>query len=187
MTQEEILQWAVEEGFANAAVVDTKRIPFEPAFLVCCQENLCGKYGVNYACPPDCGTPQQMADKIREKSQALLLQTLWEMDDPMDGAKTKVAKGQHNTMVRRLISRLQQAGLADGFMIGASGCNLCPTCAVMENQPCRFPDQKFSCMSAYCIFVKALAEQCGMEYDCPPGLVALFGMYVFTPPEQERL
>lgn len=184
MTKQEILQWALEEGFANAALVDTERIPFEPAFLVCCQENLCGKYGVNYACPPDCGTPQQMAERVCEKSQALLLQTMWEMDDPMDGVKTKAAKGEHNTMVRRLIDRLQQAGLTNGFMVGASGCNLCPTCAIVNGEPCRFPDRKFSCMSAYCIFVKNLAEQCGMEYDCPPGLVALFGMYVFTPPEE---
>ena len=43
---------AAELGFSAAAWVDTKDIPFEPAFLQCCEENLCGKYGANYACPP---------------------------------------------------------------------------------------------------------------------------------------
>ena len=49
----------------------------------------------------------------------------------------------------------------------------------MEKKPCRYPDLYYSCMSAYCIFVRRLAEQCGMEYDCGPGLLAFFGMYVF--------
>lgn len=180
MKTEEILNCAIAAGFANAAMVDPAKIPFEPAFLTCCEENLCGKYGVNYTCPPACGTPQQMAQRIREKSHALLLQTIWEIDDPMDAARTKAAKTEHNAMVRRIIAQLRQAGITDGFMIGASGCNLCATCALTEQKPCRFPQDKFSCMSAYCIFVRELAESCGMDYDCPPGLTAFFGMYVFN-------
>ena len=44
---------------------------------------------------------------------------------------------------------------------------------------CKFPDLKFSCMSAYCVFAKKLADVCDMEYDCGDGLLTLFGMYVF--------
>ena len=33
-------------------------------------------------------------------------------------------------------------------------------------------------MSAYCIYVKKLADLCGMEYTCGTGLLALFGMLV---------
>ena len=29
------------------------------------------------------------------------------------------------------------------------------------------------------IFVKKLADACGMEYDCGEGLLGLFGMYAF--------
>ena len=129
MTWEEMTSMAAEEGFAAAVVTDTKDIPFDPSFRPLCAENLCGKYGVNYSCPPDCGTPD-------------------EMDVP-------------------------------GFPVGASGCALCETCAIVEHEPCRYPDLYYSCMSAYCIFVRRLAEQCGMEYDCGPGLLAFFGMYVF--------
>ena len=175
---EEMIYMAEKAGFAGAALVDTKDIPFEPGFLVCCEENLCGKYGVNYACPPDCGTPQQMAERIHAHQHALVLQTLWEIDDPMDNLKVKPAKGAHNRMERALIDRFQEKW-PGGFMVGASGCNVCETCAITERKPCRFPALKFSCMSAYCVFVRKLAERCGLEYDCGPGLVALFGMYVF--------
>ena len=48
-----------------------------------------------------------------------------------------------------------------------------------QGEKCRFPEFQFSCMSAYCIFVKKLADVCGMDYDCGPGLLPFFGMYVF--------
>ena len=60
MTEKEMIDLAVELGFANAAVMDTKDVTFVPSFRPLCAENLCGKYGVNYACPPDCGTVEEM-------------------------------------------------------------------------------------------------------------------------------
>ena len=57
MTREQLIEMAVEQGFSAAAVIGTESVPFDSAFRPLCEENLCGKYGVNYACPPDCGTP----------------------------------------------------------------------------------------------------------------------------------
>ena len=51
MTDNQLIRYAVEEGFAAAAVIDTDKIPFDPSFRPYCEENLCGQYGVNYACP----------------------------------------------------------------------------------------------------------------------------------------
>ena len=64
MTWEEMTSMAAEEGFAAAVVTDTKDIPFDPSFRPLCAENLCGKYGANYSCPPDCGTPDEMRARI---------------------------------------------------------------------------------------------------------------------------
>ena len=55
MTAEQMVQYAYEEGFSAAAVVDTADIVFDPSFRPYCEENLCGQYGANYSCPPDCG------------------------------------------------------------------------------------------------------------------------------------
>ena len=43
MTNEQIIQYAVDEGFAAAAIVDTSDIVFDPAFRPYCEENLCGQ------------------------------------------------------------------------------------------------------------------------------------------------
>ena len=50
-----IIEKAAEFGF-SAAEIPVSEIPVNPEFLKYCEENRCGNYGANYACPPDCGT-----------------------------------------------------------------------------------------------------------------------------------
>lgn len=177
MTEQMIIKAAKDEGFASAAVIDTSEIVFDPAFRPYCAKNLCGKYGVNYSCPPDCGTPDEMKARVLEHKHALVLQTVWPISDYRDGAAIKKAKGQHNAAALRLMKHLREEG-HDGFTIGSSGCNLCETCAITNGEPCKFPDLKFSCISAFCIHARKLAESAGMEYD-GNGTLPLFGVYVF--------
>ena len=92
MTWEEMTSMAAEEGFAAAVVTDTKDIPFDPSFRPLCAENLCGKYGANYSCPPDCGTPDEMRARIQAHRHALVLQTIWEIADYSDSKAIKAAK-----------------------------------------------------------------------------------------------
>lgn len=178
MTANEMIALAVEAGFANAAIVDTKDIVFDPSFRPYCAENLCGQYGANYSCPPDCGSPEEMKARILAHEKALVFQTIWQVRDYSDAATIKQAKRGHNAAEIKVIKELRAAG-HDGIIVGASGCALCSPCAITKGLPCNYPDLKYSCMSAYCIFVKKLADFCGMEYDCGEGLLALFGMYVF--------
>lgn len=178
MTEEGMLELAYQEGFAAAAIVQTDRIVFDAMFRPFCEENLCGQYGVNYACPPDCGSVEQMKARILAHKKALVLQTTWQVENYSDAPVIKAAKKEHNAAQLRLIRKLRAQG-HDGVIVGASGCALCSPCARASSEPCKFPSLKYSCMSAYCVFVRKLAEECGMEYDCGEGLLGLFGMYAF--------
>ena len=178
MTYEEMIRCAEEENFSAAAVIDTALIPFDPMFRPFCEENLCGQYAVNYTCPPVCGTPEDMKNKILSRNKAIVLQTIWQIEDYSDQKAIKEAKKAHNAATQRLLTRFRQEGIS-GFPVGASGCALCSPCAMVEGKPCRFPELCFSCMSAYCVFVSKTVEKAGLEYDCGEGLLAFFGMYVF--------
>lgn len=178
MEYEDMIRCALEEGFAAAEIMDTQDITFDPSFRSYCAENLCGQYTANYSCPPDCGSPEAMQAKILAHKKALVLQTLWEISDYSDRNRINPAKAAHNASQIRLAKRFQDEGCS-GFPVGASGCSLCSPCRRTLNQPCPFPEDRHSCMSAYCIFVKKLAEKCGMAYSCRDGLLAFFGMYVF--------
>lgn len=178
MTDRQMIALAESAGFSAAAVVDTHQIVFDPMFRPYCEENLCGQYGVNHSCPPNCGTPEDMKQRILAHKKGLVLQTLWEISDYSDKDAIKQAKGGHNRASLRLMEALQKSG-HDGFLVGASGCALCSPCRCKEGLPCAFPELQYSCMSAYCIFVKKLADTCNMEYTPCDGLLAFFGMYVF--------
>ena len=173
MTQETLLALARELGFYRAAVVDTADIAFEPSFRRFCEDNLCGKYGANYPCPPDCGTAEELRQRVLAYRKALVLQSRWTFDGA-DAEQAAGAKADHNRRTRELIQRAGGAGL----MVGASGCNLCDPCLCAVGRPCRFPDLRFSCMSAYCIHVAKLAQRCGMDYF-QEGTVYFFSMYCF--------
>ena len=127
---------------------------------------------------PDCGSPEEMQRRLAPYRSALVVQSKWPITDYSDFAAIKAAKQWHNRKMLLVIDRLKQEGHR-GKMAGASCCTLCERCAILDSQPCRDPERQFSCLSAYCIYVKALAEACGMEYTCADGQLALFGMYAF--------
>ncbi len=178
MTEQEMIDLAIAEGFSNATITDTRDIVFDPSFRPYCAENLCGQYSANYSCPPDCGSPREMKLRILAHKKALVLQTIWQVADYSDAPVIKQAKRSHNASELKVVKALREAGHS-GVIVGASGCALCTPCARTQGLPCKYPDLQYSCMSAYCIFVKKLADHCGMEYDCGEGLLALFGMYAF--------
>ena len=178
MEESYLVNCAVAEGFAAAQVVSTDQIVFDSSFRPYCEENLCGQYDANYTCPPHCGSPEVMKQKILAHKKALVLETIWECEDYSDQKAIKAGKQHHNQGSVRLMKKLRQQG-CDGFLVGASGCSLCKPCRYALGEECSFPDLRWSCMSAYCVFVKKLADTCGMEYTPGPGLISFFGMYIF--------
>ena len=73
LTKEKIIERALEAGFHQAAIIETSQIVFDPSFRPYCQENLCGQYGANYSCPPECGSPEEMRQRILKHKYALVL------------------------------------------------------------------------------------------------------------------
>ena len=178
MLDSRLIAYAREEGFTAAAVLDSPEIVFDPGFRPYCAENLCGQYEANYSCPPVCGSPEEMKEKILAHKKVLVLQTMCQVRDFSDKPGIRAGKRRHNMASQRLMKRLRKAG-CDGFMVGASGCSLCSPCKMQQGEPCAFPELRWSCMSAYCIYVQKLAESCHMEYQVKNGIIPFFGMYVY--------
>ena len=166
---------ALREDFCAAALISAGDIAFNAGFRKYCEDNVCGSYGANYSCPPDCGAFEQMCARLQQYKNALVVQTKWDIKDYTDREAIWNAKHAHNEKMFRVIDQMNVRGL----MCGASPCTLCKKCAILDGAPCKMPDKQFSCLSAYCIDVKALAEKCGMEYFCADGRVAFFGIYAF--------
>lgn len=49
----DFIEEAKKLGFSDAAVMDTDKLVFVPEYRVFCEENACGNYDKNPACPPE--------------------------------------------------------------------------------------------------------------------------------------
>ena len=176
VTEQQILTLAREAGF-SPAFCDTADITVDHTFRRYCEENLCGQYGKNYGCPPNCGLPEEMEAQLRIHGRALVLQSAWPITDYSDHAAIAAAKVAHNAASQALLQTLAAEGIG-GFMVGCSGCTVCAQCALLRGAPCVYPAQRYACMSAYCVHVLDLATRCNLRYDCADGNLRMFGMLV---------
>ncbi len=171
--KEKIAKQAEEFGF-TAVWFPVSEIPTNPEYLKYCEVNRCGNYGANYACPPDCGTPDEMRARLDSAREALVLQSLWEI--PGYGTpEVLTSKAKHGAAVRRLRDSLRKEGF-DVFAVGYGPCPICKPCKRKAGEPCPMPDQRVSCMSAYCIDAGELAKRCDLPFEWNPQRLHLFGM-----------
>lgn len=177
MNDVELLALAKDAGFA-AAIAAPEQVPVDEKFRVYCEENLCGKYGANYSCPPDCGEVAEMRRRILAEEKVLVLQTVHPIDGYGNKPEIHQSREAHNAMVLGLMAAMQNRGLV-GFCSGYNGCPLCSPCKRVVNEPCAYPDRRISCMSAYCVDVAKLAEICGLEFSWSEENLYLFGMIAF--------
>ena len=178
MNDKQIIELAEASGF-RAAMIATNEIVQEPSFRKFCEDNLCGKYNANYSCPPDCGTVEEVQQRLKAGKRALVLQSIWDIGSYDNKDEIQKSKKTHNAAILRFTETLRKAG-HKGFCLGYGGCPLCDPCKRVINEPCAHPEQKISCMSAYCIDVAKLAEKCGLEFAWIPEKLFLFGMFVFA-------
>lgn len=174
MEERAMLELAKEEGF-RAALLRPEDIPINPNFRTYCEENLCGYYGSNYSCPPDCGEPEAMHQALLSENQVLVVETIWEIERYADKAAIAHARSTHNAAVLRLMDRLRSAGYR-GFCVGYNGCSLCSPCRCQQGLPCADPEHRISCLCAYCVDAAQLAQRGGLEFQWQEGRLYLLGM-----------
>lgn len=178
MTHMELIKMAEAEGIL-AAVIPTADIPVNDAFRKFCEDNLCGRYNASYACPPGCGTVEEVKQQLLAADKALVLEKIYEIGSYENIPAVMESEKDLNAVALDLAEKLR----ADGFRcfyLGYGGCPLCNPCKHGEGKPCAFPDRKVSCLSAYCVDVAELAKRCGLEFAWSQEKLHMFGMIVLA-------
>ena len=67
-----LIEEAKALGFSDAAVISTDQLVFVPEYRVFCEDNLCGNYDKNPACPPQSGTVEEMKEHALKISSAAI-------------------------------------------------------------------------------------------------------------------
>lgn len=157
MDKNEIVSFALENGFSAAAITGTDTLVVDPGYRKYCEENLCGCYDRLSVCPPQSGTVEEMRERFIRYPNALVLQTLVTPDDKELFEDPRRAKSAHNRLAEKLIALLP----SDHLWMSAG------------------PYQNNSCMSAYCVDCQKLADSVGMLCWAHDGNYRFFSVICF--------
>ena len=155
----DLVKEAIFLGFSGAAVMDTKELVFVPEYRTFCEENLCGCYNVNPACPPESGTAEEMKQRALQYEKTLVLQTMQE--DMHDSAQYKKDKLLQNKMTEELAEKMKAEGKTDILIMSAG------------------PYKHNSCMSAYCVDAQKMADAVGMQCWTNDGKFRYFSQILY--------
>lgn len=171
---------ALDLGATRAKVVEVKQIPFNPEFRKMCEMNSCGKYGKNWMCPPDIGDVDTLIQEAKRFAYALVYQTVNPLEDSFDIEGMLEAGEKQNMLATRINENIGQFAFSEILHLGAGGCRMCPRCAKLDNDPCRWPDKAMSSLEAYGVAVSELAPLADMKYINGPNTVTFFGALFFN-------
>lgn len=152
----DFIEEAKKLGFSDAAVMKTDKLVFVPEYRVFCEENACGNYDKNPACPPESGTVEEMKERALDYENTLVLQTM--QDRFMDYRKAKLA---HNKLTEQLSEKMKECGKTDILIMSAG------------------PYKHNSCMSAYCVDAQKMADAVGMQCWTNDGKFRYFSQILF--------
>lgn len=165
-------------GFSAVAGLDSGSIVVREEVRAACAANKCGAYGLNWACPPACGSLEDCAAKMRAFSSGVLVQSSSALRDSFDYPAMEEAGRRHNRRLRRFAEKLK-ALHPRALVLGAGPCTVCRPCTY-PSLPCRFPDKMASSLEAQGIVVSELCLANNLPYYYGPGILTYTGCALFS-------
>ncbi|MCL2033360.1 MAG: DUF2284 domain-containing protein [Oscillospiraceae bacterium] len=176
---ENLKDLALSLGAKNAAFVKVSDLSFRREFRAACEQNTCGKYKTCWMCPPDVGDIDEMIARAKAYENALVFQTVNQLEDSFDIEGMEAAAKKHTTLTTAILKAVRPR-LPGALILGAGACHVCKACARLEDKPCINPENAIASLEAYGIAVSELAALCGMNYINGPNTVTFFGGVLFS-------
>jgi len=163
--KEDLIKNIKNLGVSSAAVFPASEIQFDNIFRDMCKQNLCGRYGKNYKCPPDIGEPEDLQNEALSYDTVILIQTIYPIEDSYDFEGMRDGGEIHFENINKTHNYIKEKLSFEKILIlGAGGCDLCPKCGIIDKIPCRFPDKAISSVEGYCMNVANMTNSHGLKY-----------------------
>ena len=176
----DIQKLCMDMGAAKVETVPVSKLTLQRELRHYCEQNHCGLYGLNHACPPRVGDIDSLIAKLRGYDSAVFFQNVYPLEDSFDFEGMMEAMENHQDMTKKIASAVYAAlGKSAALVLSAGGCTLCPACAAKSNEPCRRPDALLVSLEAYGVNVSQVGEVSGLGYINGPNTVTYFSG-VFT-------
>lgn len=180
MEKEILVEAALRGGACKAAVIPDTQIVTSPEFRKICESNQCGGYGRCWMCPPHIGPVEELIQQVHSYPFGLLYQTIYPLEDSFDIEGMFEAGAKHAQTSQIVEQEMQKLLKAPFLHLSCGGCHLCEKCAILDQEPCRFPDKALSSLEGYGIDVYKTTEHTELKYINGQNTVTYFGIVLFT-------
>ena len=178
-TPHALIDAALSCGFSGATLLPAAEIVTDRAFRDTCSTNRCGLYGKCWTCPPDVGDIDLLIKTLYGYSQALLYQTIVQLEDSYDIEGMSAGGARHAKQSRILGKKILPLLGTKAMNLSCGGCRFCDRCAKQDGLPCRAPSEALASLEAYGVDVYQTVKKTELKYVNGQNTVTYFGMILF--------
>ena len=143
--------------------LDPKELEFTGRIRWIC-EHECPMYGRSWACPPGVGSEEECKGKCLSYENCLLISTIVEVRDITDIEETLATRPDHEALTNEVRDMMRSLGV-DPYILSTEACAECGRCAILDGEPCRFPDRMHPCVESHSINVVPILESRGLNFQ----------------------
>ena len=143
--------------------IDPSELEFNSRIRWIC-EHECPMYGRSWACPPGVGTLEHCEGKCRGYENCLLISSIVEVADITNINETLATRPEHEALTNQVAEIMKELG-AKPYILSTEACAECGRCAILDGQPCRYPDRMHPCVESHGINIVPVLESRGLEFQ----------------------
>ena len=156
---------------------DPRALEFSSRIRWIC-ENECPMFGRSWACPPGVGTVDCCQAKCLSYENCLLISSIVEVNDIADMEETLATRPDHEALTTEVAAIMEEMGVKP-YILSTEACTICERCAILDGQPCRFPEKMHPCVESHCINVVPILEANGLEFQFGANVVTWISLLFF--------
>ena len=157
--------------------LDPKELEFSDRIRWIC-EHECPMYGKSWACPPGVGSVPECQKKCLSFENCLLISSIAEVNDIADIDETLATRPAHEALTEQVGALLKEQGVQP-YILSTQACAICDRCAILDNQPCRFPEKMHPCVESHGINVVPILERLGLEFQFGANVVTWISLLLY--------
>ena len=108
----------------------------------------------------------------------LLISSIAEVNDIADIDETLATRPAHEALTEQVAALLREQGERP-YILSSQACAICDRCAILDGQPCRFPEKMHPCVESHGINVVPILEKLGLDFQFGDNVVTWISLLLF--------
>jgi predicted metal-binding protein len=92
--------------------------------------------------------------------------------------ETLATRPDHEALTEQVRELMKQQGV-DPFILSTEACTVCDRCAILDGQPCRFPEKMHPCVESHGINVVDVLERRGLDFQFGANVVTWISLLFY--------